>query len=97
MKKLMMKMIIGERAKRARHSQVCSIENRGYIYIVRANFVLITRKEARTLCLRVCGATPHFTAMVKIPLPGNILVLEFFSIESSLKAISSDYGSNKEY
>ena len=35
--------IIGERAKRARHSQVCSIENR--IYIVRANFVLITRKE----------------------------------------------------
>ena len=42
--------IIGERAKRARHSQVCSIENRGYIYIlyyimVRAKFVLITRKE----------------------------------------------------
>ena len=43
--------IVGERAKRARHSQVCSIENRGYIYIivranciVRANFVLITRK-----------------------------------------------------
>ena len=26
--------IIGERAKRARHSQVCSIENRGYIYYV---------------------------------------------------------------
>ena len=25
--------IVGERAKRARHSQVCSIENRGYIYI----------------------------------------------------------------
>ena len=36
---------IGERAKRARHSQVCSIENRGYIYyVLRANFVLITRK-----------------------------------------------------
>ena len=35
---------------------------------------------------------------VKIPLrfPGNISVLEFFWIESSLKAISSDYGSNKE-
>ena len=55
MKKLMMmKMIIGERAKRARHSQVCSIENRGYIYIYiyyniciysTCNFVLITRKE----------------------------------------------------
>ena len=46
------KCVIGERAKRARHSQVCSIKNRGYIYyilyiiyIVRANFVLITRKE----------------------------------------------------
>ena len=61
-------LVIGERAKRARHSQFCSIENRGYIllasgrseretlrsvqsriadilYIVRANFVLITRKE----------------------------------------------------
>ena len=35
-------MIIGERA---RHSQVCSIENRVYILLVRANFVLITRKE----------------------------------------------------
>ena len=34
LKKLMAMMkiiIIGERAKRARHSQVCSIENRGYI------------------------------------------------------------------
>ena len=44
-------LVIGERAKRARHSHVCSIENRGYIYIyyilyiVCANFVLITRKE----------------------------------------------------
>ena len=37
-------MIIGGRAKGARHSQVCTIENRGYI-LVRANFVLITRKE----------------------------------------------------
>ena len=27
-------VLIGERAKRARHSQVCSIENRGYIYIL---------------------------------------------------------------
>ena len=59
MKKLMMMkmiiiiiiiiIIIGERAKRARHSQVCSIENRIYIIIiiimVRAIFVLITRKE----------------------------------------------------
>ena len=25
-------LVIGERAKRARHSQVCSIENRGYNY-----------------------------------------------------------------
>ena len=50
--------VIGERAKRARHS----LENRIYI-MVRANFVLITRKlkkaernfeiAAGTLCLRV--------------------------------------------
>ena len=26
--------LVGKRAKRARHSQVCSIENRGYIYIL---------------------------------------------------------------
>ena len=46
--------------------------------------------------LSVCGATPRFTAAVKIPLPRQHLVLEFISIQSSLKAISSDYGSNKE-
>ena len=43
MKKLMMMkmiIIIGERAKRARHSQVCSIENRGYIYILEKWFQL---------------------------------------------------------
>ena len=49
-----------------------------FIYIVRAirakNF-LVKKAErnfeiaARTLCLRVCGATPSFTAAVKIPLP----------------------------
>ena len=44
--------LIGERAKRARHSQVCSIEIADIyiiyillLYIVRAIFVLITRKE----------------------------------------------------
>ena len=43
--------VVGERAKRARHYQVCSIENRGYILLlllyimVCANFVLIIRKE----------------------------------------------------
>ena len=39
----------------------------------------------------------RFTAAVKIPLPlglGNVSVLEFVSIESYLKPISSDYGSN---
>ena len=49
MKKLMMMkmIIIGERAKRARHSLVCSIENRGYIIYNKyvQFFVLITRKE----------------------------------------------------
>ena len=33
----------------------------------------------------------------KSSFPGNISVLEFFSIESALKAISSDYGPNQEY
>ena len=32
--------IIGERAKRARHSQVCSIENRGYIILLEKWFPL---------------------------------------------------------
>ena len=39
----------------------------------------------------------RFTAAVKIPTLGYVSVLEFVSIESYLKAISSDYGSNKEY
>ena len=72
--------------------------------MVRAKFVLITRKEgernfeiaARTLCLRVSGATPRFTAAVKIPLPRQHFSSRIFYIQSSLKAISSDYGSNKE-
>ena len=37
----------------------------------------------------------RFTAAVKTL--GYVSVLEFVSIESYLKAISSDYGSNKEY
>ena len=57
---------------------------------------------ARTLCLRACGATPRITAAVKIPLPmqhfsSRILLFDRKLSESSLKAISSDYGSNKEY
>ena len=51
---------------------------------------------ARTLCLRVCGATPRSTAAVKIPLPRQHFSSRILLIESSLKAISSDYGSNKE-
>ena len=31
------------------------------------------------------------------PIMGTIFLVEFVSIESYLKAISSDYGSNKEY
>ena len=38
-------LVIGERAKRARHTQVCSIENRGYIYILLAS----ERSERDTL------------------------------------------------
>ena len=52
-------LVIGERAKRARHSQVCSIENRGYIIIIYStcNFCSYNPKAernfeiaARTLC-----------------------------------------------
>ena len=32
--------LVGELAKRARHSQVCTIENRGYIYYGTCNFSL---------------------------------------------------------
>ena len=80
--------IIGERAKRARHSQVCTIENWGYIMV-------------RAISVYSAGVpyAARFTAAVKIPLPlaMYVSVLEFVSIESYLKAISSDYGSNKEY
>ena len=38
----------------------------------------------------------RFTAAVKPSTLGYVSVLEFVSIESYLKAISSDYGSNKE-
>ena len=41
------KHVIGERAKLARHFQVCSIENH-IVRAIRANFVLITRKEVGT-------------------------------------------------
>ena len=40
----------------------------------------------------------RFSAAVKNPATlGYVSILEFVSIESYLKAISSDYGSNKEY
>ena len=41
----------------------------------------------------------RFTAAVRISLPliGYVSVLEFVSIERYLKAISLNYGSNKEY
>ena len=50
--------IIGERAKRARHSQVCTIENRGYIMV-------------RAISVYSAGVqyAARFTAAVKIPLP----------------------------
>ena len=77
--------LIGERAKRVRHSQVCSIENRGYIlWYVQFQFY-----SAGVRALYCSGKNPATL--------GYVSVLEFVSIESYLKAISSDYGSNKEY
>ena len=50
--------LIGERAKRTRHSQVCTIENRGYIMV-------------RAISVYSAGVpyAVRFTAAVKIPLP----------------------------
>ena len=65
--------LIVERAKRARHSQVCTIVNRGYIIMVRS--------------IKVYSAGVPYAAR-----SAAVII-----IESYLKAISSDYGSNKEY
>ena len=49
--------VIGERAKRARHSLVCSIENRGYIYYwaSEASPTLGCSIEiSRDICMSVC-------------------------------------------
>ena len=46
--------------------------------------------------LRMIKANVYVAVKIPLRFPGNISVLEFFSIESSLKATSSDYGSNKE-
>ena len=43
--------LIGERAKRARHSQVCSIENRGYIYILLEKWFPLWGERAHSLKL----------------------------------------------
>ena len=51
---------------------------------------------ARTLCLRVCGSMPRFTAAVKIPLPRqHFSSINLYDRKLS-EAICSDYGSNKE-
>ena len=49
--------IIAERAKRARHSQVCSIENRGFYYWAReASPTLGCSIEiSRDICIYVVG------------------------------------------
>ena len=51
-------VVIGERAKRARHSQVYKIENRGYIMV-------------RAISVYSAGVpyAARYTAAVKIPLP----------------------------
>ena len=51
-------LIIGERAKRARHSHVCTIENREYIMVC-----------AISVYSAGVPYAARFTAAVKIPLP----------------------------
>ena len=47
--------LIGERAKRARHSQVCSIENRGYIYIYHRRMRHLQSGKARKWVWSSCN------------------------------------------
>ena len=76
------KLIVGERA---RHSQVCTIENRRYI-LWYVQFQFIARRAIRSV-LYCSGKNPATL--------GYVSVLEFVLIESYLKAFSSDYGSNR--
>ena len=56
-------IFIGERAKRARHSQVCSIENLGYIYyiyIITRNVLLSAQMGERALVVLFCIITSRY-------------------------------------
>ena len=67
--------IIGERAKRARHSQVCSIENRGYIY----TRIMVTIKKR-------AGVIPYSFSS-SIALLSSLLSCSFYLLD--LRTISS--------
>ena len=54
-------MIIGERAKGERHSQVCSIKNRGYIsYIYTRNVLLLAQMGEGASVVLICIITSHY-------------------------------------
>ena len=72
----------------------------GTIFLVYLGFSIIFIIMVRATSVYSAGVpyAARFTAAVKIPATlGYVSVLEFVSIESYLKAILSDYGSNKEY
>ena len=50
--------IIGERAKRVRHFQVCSIENRGYI--ITRNVLLSAQMGERASVVLICIITSRY-------------------------------------
>ena len=52
--------LVGERAKRARHSQVCSIENRGYIYIYTRNVLLSAQMGEQASVVLICIITSRY-------------------------------------
>ena len=66
--------VIGERAKRARHSQVCSIENRGYI-----TRIMVTIKKR-------AGIIPYSFSS-SIALLSSLLSCSFYLLD--LRTISS--------
>ena len=53
--------LIGERAKRARHSQVCSIENRIYIYT--RNVLLSAQMGERASVVLICIITSRYNEL----------------------------------
>ena len=70
-------IIIGERAKRARHSQVCSIENHGYIYYYHVYIIYSTCK--------FCSYNPYRRRSVILKLLPELFVYFYVALCHALQ------------